>query len=163
MGLFDEIEKDKSSNSGNFILEGTYPLVFLNVVKTIKSQEDNSDLFIAELDIIESKVEGRESGNTMSWIVNFAHQPALGNIKQFIAAAMNRKEEEITSKIADAVVTSDNPLHGQLVRCEATEITTKKNKKPFTKCKWIAVDPEKQAVAEELHKKAGFEDSAFGD
>ncbi len=161
MGLFDEIGDAKSSGGGNYILEGMYPLVYINAVKTIKSQENNADLFIAELDIIESKVEGRDSGGTMSWVVNFAHQPALGNIKAFIAAAMNRKEEEITAKIADAVVTSDNPLHGQLLRCEATEIMTKKNKQPFTKCMWAAVDGEKQAMAEELHKKAGFEDTPF--
>lgn len=143
------------------MLPGMYPMLFINAVKTIKSQEDGSDLFIAELDILESSVEGRESGSSMSWIVNFAHQPALGNIKAFIAAAMNRSEEEISEKIANAVVTTDNPLHGQLVRCEAIEITTKRKKNPFTKCNWSAVTPEKQAEAAELHKAAGFGSTPF--
>lgn len=161
MGLFSKIEDAESSKGGNWVLPGTYPLLFINAVKTIKSQEDNSDLFVAELDIIDSKVEGRDKGSSMSWIVNFAHQPALGNIKAFIAAAMGRDESEISEKIADAVVTTDNPLHGQLVRCEATEITTKKKKQPFTKCNWSGVAEDKQAEAGELHKAAGFEATPF--
>lgn len=161
MGLFGGIEEAQSSMGGNWILEGMYPVLFINAVKTIKSQEDNSDLFIAELDIIDSKVEGRDKGSSMSWIVNFAHQPALGNIKAFIAAAMSRDEGEISEKIADAVVTTDNPLHGQLVRCEANEILTKKKKQPFTKCNWSSLPPEIQEKAAELHKAAGFEATPF--
>lgn len=161
MGLFGGIEEAQSSMGGNYVLPGTYPTLFINAVKTIKSQEDGSDLFIAELDILDSKVEGRDKGSSMSWIVNFAHQPALGNIKAFIAAAMSRSEDEISEKIADAVVTTDNPLHGQLVRCEATEIMTKKKKQPFTKCNWSAIAAEKQAEAADLHKAAGFESTPF--
>ena len=161
MGLFDGIEDAQSSGGGNWILEGMYPLLFINTVKTIKSQENGDNLFIAEFDILESKVEGREAGTTMSLIINFKHQPALGNIKGFIAAAMSREEEEISGKIADAVVTSDNPLHGQLVRCEAKEITTRKTKQPFTKTTFTKVDAKVQEKAAELHKAAGFKASAF--
>ena len=53
-------------------------------------------------------------------------------------------------------MSSENPLGGRLVRCEAIEITTKKTKQPFTKCNWTQVEPEMHAQAGELHKAAGF-------
>ena len=161
MGLFEGIEKAQSSQGGIYVMPGVYPALWVNAVKMIKSQESNANLFIVEIDILNSKVEGREAGTTMSWVANLLHKPTLGNIKNFIGAAMNRDEADISERIAEAVVTSDNPLQGQLVRCDATDIITKGNKKPFTKCIWSAVAPEVQAEAKTFHEAAGFKTEPF--
>lgn len=156
MSVFDGIEDAKPNEGGNFVLPGLYPVLYINACKQIKSQDSSDDLCIVELDVIDSKVEGREPGTSMSWIVNMKHQPALGNIKLFLSKVMGCELEDITGKVADAAFSANNPLGGRLIRCEAVEIETRKKKQPFTKCVWTAIGKELQENAEALHKVAGF-------
>lgn len=156
MSVFDKIGDATPNEGGNYILAGLYPVLYVNACKQIKSQDNGDDLCIVELDIIDSKVEGRETGETMSWIVNMKHQPALGNIKLFLSKVMCCELDDITGKVADAAFSTSNPLGGRLIKCEAVEIETRKNKNPFTKCNWSTIGKELQEKAEDLHKAAGF-------
>lgn len=131
-------------------------MLYINACKKIKSQANNDKLFIVELDVLESKVEDRAPGSSMSWIVNLKHQPALGNIKGFLAAALGIPEDKIDAKVADAAVSAENPFHGRLIKCEAIEIKTQKTKQDFTKCKWSEIAADQQERSEELHQAAGF-------
>ncbi len=160
MGDFDGIKDAKVNAGGNYVLPGQYPLLFINACKKITSQENGDKVFIVELDILDSLVEGRPKGMSMSWIVKLKHQPALGNIKGFLAEAMNVNVDNVDSAGADFAVSAENPLHGRLIRCDATDTITKKARKPFTKCKWSAISAETQEKAAELHKAAGFSPAA---
>ncbi len=156
MGDFDGIGKAQVNQGGNYPLPGIYPLLYVNAVKKIVSQNTQDTMVIVELDILESKVPDRAVGSSMSWIVNLKHQPALGNLKGFLATAMSVEPDMVDSAGADYAVSAENPLKGRLMRCEAIEITTKNKGNPFTKCKWLPIEPEVQQRNEELHQAAGF-------
>jgi len=157
MSDFDGIEKAQVFKSSNYILPGTYPILFINSLKKIRSQKNGNKLFIAELDIIESKVDGRPPGTDMSAIFNLTKhgETALGNVKALLAAAIDVPEDKIDAKTADLAVSSENPFHGRLIRCEAVDITTRDGE-PFTKPNFSPLPAELQAQAAELHEKAGF-------
>lgn len=163
MGYFDGIEDAESNQGSNYILPGVYPVVYIAACKMVKSQKGNETFFIGELDIISSKVDDRPAGTSMSWMVNMRHQPALGNIKGFIAQVLGVDEKSVTGPAAEAVVSAANPLAAKLIRLEAIVIETVGNKKPFTKCNWANLPSDVQAKAAELHKAAGFgKDGAEG-
>lgn len=156
MSVFAGIEDAKPNEGGNYILPGIYPVLYINACKQIKSQDNGDDLCIVELDIIDSKVEDREAGQSMSWIVNMKHQPALGNVKLFLSKVMDCELEDITGNVADAAFSTNNPLGGRLIRCEAIEITTRKKGNAFTKCNWAPIGKDLQENSAALHKAAGF-------
>ncbi|MHA1574437.1 MAG: hypothetical protein ACTSX8_10635 [Alphaproteobacteria bacterium] len=156
MSDFEGIGAAKVNQGGNYVLPGVYPLLFVNAVKKIVSQNTRDTLVVAELDILESRVDDRKVGSSMSWIVNLKHQPALGNLKGFLASVMDVDPEMVDSKGADYAVSPENPLRGRLVKCEAIGITTKNKGQPFTKANWSVVDKETQTTAAERHKAAGF-------
>lgn len=157
MSDFDGIEDAESTRRSNYVLPGTYPILFVQALKKIRSQQTGDKLFIAEFDIIESKVPERPPGMDMSSIFNITKhgKTALGNIKGLIAACLDVPEEKVDSKTADLAVSSDNPFHGRLVRCEAVQVTTRAGQ-PFTKPNYYPLPEDLQKRALELHQRAGF-------
>lgn len=157
MSDFAGIEDAESTKRSNYVLPGLYPILFVNACKKIKSQKTGDLLFIAELDIIESKVDERPPGMDMSSIFNITRhgKTALGNIKGFLAACLDIEEAKVDAKTADIAVSAENPFHARLIRCEAVEVTTNAGA-PFTKPNFFPLPEELQARALELHQKAGF-------
>lgn len=157
MSDFDGIEDAESTKRSNYVLPGQYPILFVNALKKIRSQKTGDTLFIAEFDIIESKVDERPPGMDMSSIFNITKhgKTALGNIKGLLAACLDIEEAKVDSKTADIAVSSENPFHARLIRCEAITVTTN-NGAPFTKPNFFPLPEGLQKQSLELHQKAGF-------
>lgn len=171
MGMFDKNRKPQSNQSngddpfsriggsdvrkgGTYPVPGVYPILLVDVVKLITSRK-GEDIFIAEFEILESNVDERPTGTRMSWAANLKHDPSPGNIKAFLAAAGDVDPEEVNSEAAQLACSEDNPLHGRLVRLEAT-ITTTKSGNAFTLCDFRPLPEKVQAQADKLREKAGF-------
>lgn len=140
MGLFSGIEDAKVGGGGVYFLEGLYRCEIVKVF-AMKSRK-NEDLFIVECKVITSNNAKRKEGSACSWVVNMKHDAALGNIKGFIAAAngidptdTGTVDAEVNEEAVETACSDANPLAGQLVDLEATEILTRA-KTPFTLHKW---------------------------
>lgn len=152
---FSRVGSSDPNEQSVYPIPGVYPLLYLDTLKMIRSRKGD-DVFVAEFDILESEVETRPRGTRMSWVVNFRHDAAPGNVKGFLASLMGISVGEVDADGARYACSPKNPCHGKLVRLEASEIITKGTKQPFTLCKWVTVDAEKQAQSKELREGAGF-------
>ena len=141
------------NESGAFVLPGVY-LCCIDVAKTATSRKQDF-LWIVQLEILESSIPERPVGTRMDWIANFKHDPTPGNVKGFISASMGCTPEEVSYEATKLVASSQNPLHGRLVRVEATSILTKAQKE-FTKVNFGAVSDDIQDTAGALREAAGF-------
>lgn len=140
MGLFDTINEATYSEGGVYILEGIYRLEVLSVIS--KRARAGYDCFIVEVRVIESSNKERLPNSICSWMVKLPppsdkESPAMGNVKQFLATAIGCDMSQINPQIAEAAVSTDNPLKGKILRANATNIMTKRNT-PFTKVKWFS-------------------------
>ena len=154
MGFFgSRIEEATGNMSGTFWLPGIY-LVTVNGCKAIKGRK-NVNYFIVNGANIESNNPDCAVGATRDWVCNLDNEPGVNNARQFIAAAANIPFEQVDGAGSDAVISSDNPLHGVFVRLEVVTIKTKAGT-PFSKHSWFAVTEDKQKQAKELRDKAGL-------
>lgn len=126
--------------AGAYMLAGLHTVEIgeIKLTKSIK-KIGNPDMLIVECLIIESSNPDMVPGSKRTWIVNFAHQPALGNIKQFVTAAYNCEEDEVDDELAASITDPSQPCRGKILKCQGTTILTKEKKQPFTKCEWSFV------------------------
>ena len=139
---------------GVYPIAGIYPLLRIDTLKMIKNRI-GSDLFVADLEILETKVDDRPAGSRMSWIGDYSKDPTPDNVKSFLMAASGLPANAITADEVMNATSNENPLHGRLVRLEATMIK-KRNGDPFTLCVFSAVSDELQSRSEDLRTTAGF-------
>jgi hypothetical protein len=153
MGIFGNIKDAKYSDGGVYLKAGVYRLEILKVL--YKKTRQQKDAFIAEFKVLESTCKELLPGCVASWMVTLDKEPALGNIKQFLAEVLNCPMEKIDEQIVEAVIAETgpkpNPLAGQMVRAAAVDIQTKAGR-PFTKVKFIR-DAAGAAAAQEEHAK----------
>lgn len=152
---FDRIGSSSPNDGGVYPEPGVYPMLYVSVLKMIKSRK-GEDVFIAEFDIISSDVPNRPAGSVMSWVANFKHDAAPGNVRMLLAAITNTPIDQVDAAGSQFAVSEKNPCHGRLVRLTATQTTTKAGN-PFTLCKWDAVSDEHQEKTQEYRKQAGFD------
>jgi hypothetical protein len=152
--VFDSIGNAEVSEGGVYPIEGVYPILYVDCMKIIRTRK-GEDMFVAEFDILASDVEKRKKGSRMSWVANFKHDSAPGNIRAFMAAVNGVNVDEVDSKSAQIMCSDKNPCHGKLVRLEATNTLTKKGTN-FTKCIFSAIGDEMQKDADKLREAAGF-------
>lgn len=139
MGKFSGVGGAKVGGGGVYFLAGLYTV---RVKKCfLMASRRREDLFIVETEILESNNEKRKVGMSCSWVVKMSQDAALGNIKGFVAAAMevdpddgNISDEEWESN-CEAAVDDDNPLADVVVDLECVDITTRDGN-PFTLHKW---------------------------
>jgi hypothetical protein len=131
MGLFAGIKEAKVSQGGVYIEPGVYK----SRIDACKSGKTRAGVgfFVVELEHLESNNLKHPPGTKVSWMVTLDKEPALGNIKAFLAAASNSKEEEIDDAGAELVVSAENPLKDTVLKISAVNIQTKAGT-PFTKC-----------------------------
>lgn len=135
MGVFGGIKEAKFSEGGIYVLPGVYR-VQITACKQIKTRT-GKQAFIVECKILESTNPERLPGSQVTWMVTLDKEPALGNIKQFLAIALECGEDQITEEVCEFAVNEQaNPLKDRIVRCSAINIQTKANR-PFTKCKFF--------------------------
>lgn len=153
--IHDMIGSAQTSEGGVYPLAGVYPVLYLDTCKMIDSRKGDK-LFCAEFDIIESNVEERPAGSRMSWMANLTkHDAAPGNARAFLAAAAGIKVENVDSEGSRAAVSSQNPLHGRLMRLDASNTKTRAGG-DFTLCRFSALPEEMQEQASKLRAQAGF-------
>jgi hypothetical protein len=110
-------------------------LVRINEVKVINNK-NNVDCFIVTGENLESSHPDTPVGQECSWIVSMSHMPAASNIKQFVSAILDEDPDEIDPAAIEAIISSENPLNGQLVQLETFNKITKEKKQDFTVHKW---------------------------
>ncbi len=152
--VFDRVASAEGQEGSVFIVPGVYPVLGIDVLKMIRSRKGD-DLFIAELEIIESDVPERPQGSRMAWMANFRHDPTPSAVKTFLARVMGVPPEEVDAAGSRLAVGEQQPCRGRLIRLEATQIETKSGN-PFTKCTWRELPDNLQEQAKELRSNAGF-------
>lgn len=138
-GKYGGLGDARANQGGLYMLPGVYEVKVLKV--TDMESRKGDDLFIVELEIVESDNDARRPGMKPSWVVNLKQDAALGNIKGFIAAAMGMdpSDESVSSdEWEDAVetaVSKENPLAGTMMHLECVNIKTREGG-DFTLHRW---------------------------
>lgn len=153
--LHDLIGNAQVTDGGIYPEPGVYPVLFLDACKMVESRKGDK-LFCAEFEILESNVDERPAGSRMSWMANLSkHDAAPGNVRAFLAAAAGITPDGVDAEGSRAAVSSANPLHGRVLRLEASNTKTRAGG-DFTLCRFSALDDGMQAKAKELREAAGF-------
>jgi hypothetical protein len=179
--MADSIGSAKRGRGGIYFLDGVYPILFADKIQPQKNRH-NEDQIIGEYDILESEVEERAPGTRVSQIYNLTkhRETAPGNARAMIGALLGVKEEDLVNVpeeqrpviakilglkveqcaaidggIIRKVLGDENPLHGRIVRAQATVVKTKKNE-DFTRVDFFPLPEDMQAMAGELRSAAGF-------
>lgn len=134
MGMFKGVEQARVSEGGVYFKPGVY----LAKVLACKGFQNRQQIgtFVIECELIESSEPTLPPGTLVSQVIMLNKEPALGNIKGFIATAMNDKVENVTEEMCDMVASPGNPLKGTVLRVSAANIKTKAGA-PFTKITWL--------------------------
>lgn len=154
---FRGISEAPITQGGNWIIPGVHPKLRVNALKIIDSTKSNTQMFIVELEVLESATMA--VGASCSWCVDFKHASAMGNIKAFDIAVLNCAESDVDEEIANSLLLLSQAelgnapttpegiqavatlrdmgikINGTIVRCDAVNIKTKRNT-DFTKCNW---------------------------
>lgn len=133
--MFSGIEEARISEGGVYFKPG----VFRVEVEAVKGLKDRKGVgtFVVEGTLLESSEPSLPVGTAVSWVVKLDKEPALGNIKAFIAAAMGEDAKNVTAESVDLVISAGNPLKGTKLRASAQNIKTKAGN-DFTKITWKA-------------------------
>ncbi len=131
---FAGVGKAPLNFGGAYVLEGKHALK-IKECKLVRSQQKNADMFIAVFNVIESSNPAMLVGSERSWAVNFQHPSALSNLKTFVVAALNCKEEDVDEATCSAIVHDSQPLRGVVLNCEGNTVKTKRGT-DFTKMSW---------------------------
>ncbi len=169
MGMFaNKVAAAKpSEGTGLYFLAGQYPLVQIDQLKLIKSQDpkkNGAELFIIVCDILESKVADRPSGmRGVAQTLNSNHPSAADDCKRFIWAAFPQFKEnnqELDEEGINFLTSVEQPARGTLLALECYVKPPGPNSKAgsqgFTKHIWTPVGASIQAQAAELRAKAGL-------
>lgn len=134
MGMFDKIQEAKVTEGGVYILPGIYRCQIL-ACKQFETRKKIGAVAV-ELRVLESSNPDRPIGSDMSWVATMDKDAAMGNIKQFVAAAMAIKFEEVDPAGTEMIFSKDNPLKGQIIRVSAYNKPTQKGT-DFTRVWWV--------------------------
>lgn len=154
MGLFSGMKDAQYSDGGVYLLDGNYVLE----ITELKSGTTRQDLnyFVAECKILQSTNPARKPGTVVSWFVGIKKDtPALADIKRFLAVCGEVEDTEVDDAAAEMSVSDEQPFAGRVLRAAATTITTKKNKRDFTKVVWTNFEGTEGDVAA-MKKAAGL-------
>lgn len=132
MGDFDTIEQAQVSSKQPPLREGKYVLEI--EVNKILNTRSKGKAAITEFRVIEAEgLKANEPGSKASWFNKLANDATLGNLKQYIAAALKNPDlSKVTPVVAEKMYGPGNPGKGYKVRAEAVQITTKAGT-PFTR------------------------------
>jgi len=132
--MFAGIEGARTSEGGVYFKPGAYEARVI-AVKALKDRK-GIGTFVVETELLESSNELLPKGTMCSWVVKLDKEPALGNIKAFIAAAMACAAKDVTAAAVEMVISEGNPLRDVVLKVSAQDIKTKAGN-PFTKVTWL--------------------------
>lgn len=156
----EDIGEAKASDFGNRFEKGVY-LLWLDSMKAKISDKTKDRLVIPEFHVIESSSPTLGVGSTVSEVFNLdgnAKKVHPGKVRQLIAAVCGEEDyEKVTGAHVKIALGEEQKLHGRLVRAEAIEADKKDDEgKPYIRVRYSPATKEQQAMARELHVKAGF-------
>lgn len=139
MGVFSKVNNASVNGGGVYFLSGSYRVRIAAVKSIISRQGEN--LFVIECDILESDVPERRPNTKCSQVINLSkHESAPGNIKAFMAAALDESADNITENECELAVSDQNPLEGTIMRLVCTTTKTKRGT-DFTLHQWSHISP----------------------
>lgn len=133
MGIFQAVSSANPNGGGVYFLPGTYRVKIV-ACKSITTRAKDA-AFVIEATIVESSVPERAPGTKASQVINMKHDSAPGNIRAFLAAALNVDYKQVGEEEAEAAVSDLQPLAGTELFLTCVMTTTKKNT-PFTLHQW---------------------------
>ena len=139
MGVFSKVTTASVNGGGIYFLAGSYKVSIAAVKSIVSRQGDN--LFVIECDIVESDVSERRPNTKCSQVINLSkHESAPGNIKAFMAAALDESADNITENECERAVSDQNPLEGTIMRLVCATTKTKRGT-DFTLHQWSHIAP----------------------
>jgi hypothetical protein len=144
MGLFSKIKEASVNQGGVYVLPGKYR-VRVESCKIGETRKGEA-FFVTDLKILESDNEERPVDSHMSYMVMSSWDSFESNVKAFIMGVMGCEEEEVDEDMAENAIGEEQPLAGEIVKIEATNVKTKSGG-DFTKCRWFADDGESEEQA----------------
>lgn len=141
MGLFDrymdKVAQASATGGGNPIKDGKYLFMIEKIIP--KTNHKDEFIYIAELRVLEAQSSGELEvlsngkpdpngrpvqpnavGTTASFVCNFKHDSAAGNVKSFVLGALGGLgyiEDQITREVLAQTYDDKQPLTGIKVRC----------------------------------------------
>jgi hypothetical protein len=135
--MFAGIEGARTSEGGVYFRPGAYEARVI-AVKALKDRK-GIGTFVVETELLASSNDKLPVGTMCSWVVKLDKEPALGNIKAFIAAAMKCAAKDVTAQAVEMVISEGNPLRDVVLKVSAQDIKTKAGN-DFTKVTWLPKD-----------------------
>jgi hypothetical protein len=144
MGVFSAVTGASVNGGGVYFLAGTYKVKIVAVKMILSRMGEN--MFVIETEILESDAAERRPGTKCSQVINLSkHESAPGNIKGFMAAALDVPADEITEAECDLACTEENPLAGTIMRLACTMTKTRRNT-DFTIHQWAFISEPDGAI-----------------
>lgn len=144
--MFEGIDEARMSEGGVYFKQGAYTVD----VVACKAMTNRRKIgtFIVECEVVESTCPDLPPGSACSQVITLDKEPALGNIKQFIATAMGCTPKDVTKQSVALVVSEGNPLKGTRLKLSCQNIKTTAGK-DFTKHTWKPMTDANPAPAAE--------------
>lgn len=173
MGIFGGIKEARYSEGGVYLLPGVYRLQVV-VCKQLRTRTQK-DAVVVEFKVLESSTPERPVGSSVSWMLTFDKEPAMGNFKQFLGVALKwinpaATEDMIDESVCEYASGPANPLGGiaanptatpptpaitpVIIRCSAANTKTKANR-DFTKVKYFVDGDAAGALKDAQSQAAG--------
>ena len=132
----EEISPETATGSNHAYFEAGVYKVTIKDIFIHKKRIGTGRLFIAETIVETSTNDEIESGEQRNWVVSLELPNSLPRIKAFIGAAYgydarkdyNLLQKNITQKVCDAVVSSNNPIAGKSVSLTCINKTSQAGK-----------------------------------
>jgi hypothetical protein len=135
--IFSGIGEAQASKGGLYFKPGVFTVDILSCsqIKTRKKE----DAFVVETEVVESDSTEIKKGMRPSWMVMLREDTsALGNIKAFLAVALESTEDEVTEEVGEFVISAKQPLKGTRMKVIAANVPTRAGG-TFTKIEWEKV------------------------
>lgn len=150
MSLFAKLKGERQGQGGAYFNQDGLYQVKVNRVKTGETRKKD-EFFVVETEIITSNVEDHKPGSKRSQMIMFKHDAALGNIANFLQAAIwtfgkmngatmpdgveNYEQVDPDENSALEVCAEDNPMAGVILDLECIQQDTRAGGQ-YTKCVW---------------------------
>jgi hypothetical protein len=155
LGQFDGIKDVDVSKGGQYFKPGSFRVKITGVKMVDSASSPGKSFFVVETLVLKSSNPEILEGAERSQVITMGQTMSLPNVKAFMAAAscvdpasetINDEVEAYWQKklnenvpfgrLCELVVSEANPLGGLEMDLECVQITTKGEKKPFTKHLW---------------------------
>lgn len=137
MGMFTGIGEAQVGVGRRYFVQGKFKVKVQEV--TSGTTRKGMRFFAVESEVLESNADAFKPGDVASWFVKMdGNDSALGNIKGFLAAALDLPPAEVTEDDAELAVSQDQPLVGAELVVVANQVKTRAGR-DFTAVNWYSL------------------------